>query len=231
MAGARESLTSALAARPDGLVGHTLFTHWRLVMNKLQEFQTLMSELSTTARLSVNEWSLRMALRHDTPETVVVNIHFTIPGKKTALCKHDKDLLWLLTERYNIDETDPQVAAILERMDNYRATAIAEARVEHERELAEQAESKRVREQFPDRISEYELMQEILRLRNGEASTTDALLIADLRERLGEAVERIREQGLQIDELEVRVDHAERGEAVAQKTALRALAPRINKLG
>jgi hypothetical protein len=189
-------------------------------VNKLQEYQQLISELLTSAKVVLdNPWSLR----YGHPEHVRAEIRFHIPGKKTVQEMNGEQLVRFLKERYAVHESDPQVAAILERMETERARLVAEIEAEREQERAAQEYRESVRAQFPEHIGEIALMEEILRLRNGEASTTDAALIAELRERLAALETHNEELEAQVEQLEQKVVDAERGEALAQKTTFHAL--------
>jgi hypothetical protein len=150
-------------------------------------------------------------------------IRFRIPGKKTLQEMNGEQLVQFLNERYAVNESDPQVAAILERMETERARLVAEIEAEREQKRAAHVYRDSVRAQFPDHIDEIALMEEILRLRKGEASTTDAALIAELRERIAALETQNEALEAQGEQLEQQVADAERGEAVAQQTTFRAL--------
>jgi hypothetical protein len=188
-------------------------------MKKLQEFQKLMSDLSTTAQVSVDAWTVRFLYEGDLErvlERVGVDIHFTIPGKKTHQCMDKDQLVRFLTDRYNVAETEPQVVALLQRLDNEKAAGVAAIVADIDKEEARQAEYQRVRSQFPKNVSELELMQDILRLRTGEVPSMDTELIAELRLQVARLDAENKELRDKIDDLDNRRDAAAVGEGAAQ---------------
>src|SRR5215468_6898100 len=77
-------------------------SHRRSVyVKRVQEFQTLMNELWTTAPVTVSSYCSGV----NTPERHVAEIHFVVPGQKTRRTMDAKQIGRFLVQRYGGDQS------------------------------------------------------------------------------------------------------------------------------
>jgi hypothetical protein len=143
-------------------------------VKKVQEFQTLMNELLTTAPVTVSSYRFGV----NKPERYVVEIHFVVPEQKTWRKMDKEQIVKFLVQRYGGDQSVTTGALqVRDRMMTETPRLLAEQKALRDEMHARFEYEESLRQQF----SGYDatmMMEEILRLRSrlAELAHDDAVL-------------------------------------------------------
>jgi len=132
------------------------------IVKKVQEFQTLMTELLTTAPVTVSSYGSGVKK----PERHVAAIHFVVPGQKTRRTVDTKQIGKFLVQRYGGDQSVTTGALqVIDRMLTEKQRLLAERKAVRDELHARFAYEESLRQQFPD-YDDIRFMEEILSLRH-----------------------------------------------------------------